>query len=230
MESIRKAEDKELERTAEVEFVENREFDEKAETVVRTMIDKIKEKLGESDIEKSTKAWREFLNIQQEGKETTKDYVSRIEQSETKMKNASIKMPDKVLALHMMMKSSMEPQSKENVLTKTDLTDDKRIYTSMKKSMREMKSNITMKDKDDDGKREENRTCQKDRDQYGHSKPQGERSKDGHVSEIESNQLQLISREDHRNHREHGKGWKKDSGGNGRNQENWRYGRDEDRC
>ena len=51
------------------------------------MIDKLKEKMGESDIEKNTKAWGEFLNIQQEGKETTKDYVSRIEQLETKMKN-----------------------------------------------------------------------------------------------------------------------------------------------
>ena len=49
------------------------------------------------------------------------------------------------------------------------------------------------------------------------------------MSEIGSNQLQSISREDHRNHREYGKGWKKDSGGNGRNQENWRYERDEDR-
>ena len=194
---------------------------------MRAMIDKLKEKLGESDIEKSTKAWREFLNIQQEGKETTKDYVSRIEQSEMKMKNASIKMPDKVLALHMMMKSSMEPQSKENVLTKTDLTDDERIYTSMKKSMREMKSNITMKDKDHDGKKEENRIRQENRDQHGHSKPQGERSKDGHMSEIGSNQLQSISREDHRNHREHGKGWKKDNGRNGRTQENWRHERDE---
>ena len=55
------------------------------------MIDKLKEKVGESDMEKSTKAWKEFLNVQQEGKETTKDYVSRIEQLETKMKNASIK-------------------------------------------------------------------------------------------------------------------------------------------
>ena len=42
MESIRKAEDRELERTAEVEFVENREFDKKAKTVVRAMIDKLK--------------------------------------------------------------------------------------------------------------------------------------------------------------------------------------------
>ena len=35
-----------------------------------------------------------------------KDYVARFEQTETKMKNADMKMPDKVLALHIMMKSN----------------------------------------------------------------------------------------------------------------------------
>ena len=52
----------------------------------------------------------------------------------------------------------MEPQSKENILTKTDLTDDERIYTLMKKSMKEMKSNITTEDKDKDKEKEESRT------------------------------------------------------------------------
>ena len=41
MESIRKAEDQDLERTAEVEFVENQEFDKKVANVIKTMIDKL---------------------------------------------------------------------------------------------------------------------------------------------------------------------------------------------
>ena len=45
MESIRKAEDEDLERTAEVEFVENQEFDKRAADVIKTMIDKLREKL-----------------------------------------------------------------------------------------------------------------------------------------------------------------------------------------
>jgi len=52
MESIRKAEDQDLERTAEVEFVENKEFNKKTENVIKAMMDKLKEKLGESDVEK----------------------------------------------------------------------------------------------------------------------------------------------------------------------------------
>ena len=42
-----------------------------------------------------------------------------------------------------MNKSSMEQQSKENVLTKTKVNDDAEIYVSMKKSIREMKGNLT---------------------------------------------------------------------------------------
>ena len=133
MESIRNSEDKDLERTAEVEFIENQEFDKKV------MMDKLKEKLGESDVEKCSAVWKEFVNIKQEGIEATKDYVARYEQTEMKMKNVNMKMPNRVLAIHMMMKSNMETQSKENILTKTNLTNDEQIYTSMKKLMKEMK-------------------------------------------------------------------------------------------
>ena len=56
--------------------------------------------------------------------EAIKDNVARFDQTETKMKNMNMKMLNKVLAIHMMMKSNFEPQSKENVLTKTYLTDN----------------------------------------------------------------------------------------------------------
>ena len=52
MESIRNTKDKDLENTVEVEFTENREFDKKAQNVIKAMMEKIKEKLGESDLEK----------------------------------------------------------------------------------------------------------------------------------------------------------------------------------
>ena len=45
MESIRKAEDKELEKVAKVEFVENIEFDKTAENIIKIMMEKIGEKL-----------------------------------------------------------------------------------------------------------------------------------------------------------------------------------------
>ena len=82
--------------------------------------------------------WKQFITLRQEENEETKYYIIRYEQIETKMRNANMKIPDKVLAIHMMTKSSMGPQSKENVLTKTDLTNSEQMYNSMKKSMKEM--------------------------------------------------------------------------------------------
>ena len=77
MESIRKAEDKDLKRTAHVEFVENKEFDKKAENVINAMIQKLKEKLGDSDLEKCLAVWKEFVNIKQKENESVKDFVAR---------------------------------------------------------------------------------------------------------------------------------------------------------
>ena len=46
MESIRNAEDKDLENTAEVEFMENQEFNKKAEDFIKVIMEKLREKLG----------------------------------------------------------------------------------------------------------------------------------------------------------------------------------------
>ena len=124
MESIRNSEeDDDLKNVAHVEFVENKDFDKKAEDVIAAMIKTIKEKLGISDLEKCSNVWKEFINIKKKPTKSVKEFVTRFEQTETKMKNVNIKIPDKVLAIHLMMKSNMETQSKENVLTKTNVSD-----------------------------------------------------------------------------------------------------------
>ena len=150
-----------------------------------TMVDKLREKLGESNVEKSSAVWKEFTNIKQKEDEIMKDYVARFEQTETKMKNADMRMPDKVLALHIMMKSNMEPQSKENILTKTNLTNNEQMYTSMKKAMKEMKSNITV---DEENKEEEeNKTFHGYGNRYGESRNYRGRSKERNGWEKRSN-------------------------------------------
>ena len=75
MECIRNTEDKELKRTAKVEFMENQEFNIRAKGVINAMIQKIKEKQGESDLEKCSVGWKEPRDIKQERNETIKDYV-----------------------------------------------------------------------------------------------------------------------------------------------------------
>ena len=157
--SVRKSENcLDLQNLVEVEFVENQSFDKKGERVIEDILEKVKEKLGQTDIEKCSDAWLEFINIKQEANETAPSFVTRFEKAETKLRNVKIIIPNKALAIHLMNKSCMEQQSKENVLTKTAVNDDAEIYTSMKKSIREMKGNLTSQDSTKDLKPVDNKT------------------------------------------------------------------------
>ena len=157
--SVRKSENcLDLQNLVEVEFVENQSFDKKGERVIEDILEKVKEKLGQTDIEKCSDAWLEFINIKQEATETAPSFVTRFEKAENKLRNVKIIIPNKALAIHLMNKSCMEQQSKENVLTKTAVNDDAEIYTSMKKSIREMKGNLTSQDSTKDLKPVDNKT------------------------------------------------------------------------
>ena len=159
VDSVRESEDcDDLKSLVHVEFVENVDFKKKDCDVIQNMVKKISEKLSNTDLEKSTEAWVEFINIKQEQDENTKAFVTRFEQAETKLKNVKIKVPNKALAIHLMSKSNLQEQSKENVLTKVDLEDETKIYSTMMKSMREIKSNLTKTKDAKDADKSENNT------------------------------------------------------------------------
>ena len=130
------------------------------------MVKKIGEKLPNTDLEKSTEAWVEFMNIKQGDDEDAKAYVTRFEQAETKLRNVKIKVPNKALAIHLMNKSNLEEQSKENVLTKVELDDETKLYSSMMKSIREMKCNLTKNKEKTVSDKDENRTYYGNRNNY----------------------------------------------------------------
>ena len=135
-----------LKNLVQVEFVENESFDKKGEEVIKKVVAKIQEKLGQTDLEKCSDAWLEFINIKQEPGESANTFVTRFEKVETQLTNVKIVVPNKALAIHLINRSSMEEQSKENVLTKTKLDNESEIYPSMKKSIREMKGKLTRND------------------------------------------------------------------------------------
>ena len=144
VDSVRKSENcTDIQNLVEVEFVENQQFDKKAEDVITTIVTKIQEKLGKTDIEKCSNAWLDFINIKQKPDECASDFVTRFENIESQLRNVKIIIPAKALAIHLMNKTNMEQQSKENVLTKTDLDNEAEIYTSMKQSIRQMKGKLT---------------------------------------------------------------------------------------
>ena len=180
MDSVRTSEDSdELKKLVQVEFVENQAFNKKSDTIIQDMVKKIKEKLGNTDLEKCSEAWLKFIDIKQERDETSQAFVVRFEQAETHLSNVKIKIPNKALAIHLLNRTNLEPQSKENILTKTDLDDDEKIYTTLKKSIREMKSKLTQTVAKEDPveKKVENKTF------YGHRGRSGSRynsRSDGH--------------------------------------------------
>ena len=144
LDSVHKSEGcEDLKNLVQVEFVENETFDKKGVSVIKDIVKKIKEKLGQSDLEKCSEAWLQFINIKQEQTETATSFVTRFEKAETQLKNVNIIIPNKALAIHLINRSGMEEQSKENVITKTKLDDESEIYPSMKKSIREMKGKLT---------------------------------------------------------------------------------------
>ena len=111
-----------LKNLVQVEFVENESFDKKGESVIKEIVKKVEEKLGQTDLEKCSDAWLEFINIKQEPAESATDFVARFEKAETHLKNVKIIIPNKALAIHLMNRSSMEEQSKEMYLQKPNLT------------------------------------------------------------------------------------------------------------
>lgn len=78
--SVRKSEGcQDVQNLVEAEFVENQTFNKKDKDVIKTIIKKIKEKLGQSDLEKFSEAWVDFINVQQKADESAKSFVSAIQ-------------------------------------------------------------------------------------------------------------------------------------------------------
>lgn len=147
MNSVKDSEEcDELKKLVQVEFKENQSFNKKSETIIKDIIAKIKEKLDKSDLEKCSEAWVKFIDIKQQSDESAQSFVVRFEGVETQLRNVKINIPNKALAIHLLNRSNLETQSKENVLTKTNLDDEKEIYQTLKKSVREMKSKLTQND------------------------------------------------------------------------------------
>ena len=117
MSSIKESDDcDELQKLVQVEFKENKSFDRKSKTIIKDMVNIIRKKLDKSDLEKCSDAWIQFMNIKQEVNESAQNYVVRFEQVETLLKNSKIVLPERALAIHLLNKSNLEAQSKENVL------------------------------------------------------------------------------------------------------------------
>ena len=171
------------------------------------MLAVIRKKLEKSDLEKCSDAWIKFVNIKQEVDESAQCYVVRFEQVETLLKNSKIVLPERALAIHLLNRSTLEAQSKENVLTKTNLDDESEIYNSLKKSVREMKSALTQGsgDKKVDNKTYYTRDRSKSRNYY---QKQSQRYNHSNRSFKSGNGRRHTDRYDRRNRSDSDRSWR----------------------
>ena len=92
-----------------------------------TILDKVKEKLRKTDIEKCSNAYTWILFIKLKPGEPASDFVSRFKKAESQQqKNVKIVIPDKALAIHLMNKSASFREYRDpwssNYRRRTDLT------------------------------------------------------------------------------------------------------------
>ena len=144
VESVRNSDDsKDLKRYVEVNFIEQgrakKKFDKYDSKMIQDILDKIDTDLGRSDMEKTTDIWVKFIKIKQ-GNEDVKEYVSDFERIECELRNVGIKIPSKALTIHLLNGSNLSKTSKENVISKADLSDDEKMYENIVKVVRELKS------------------------------------------------------------------------------------------
>ena len=170
MENVRKSECDELKKFVDTNIVENLEMVKDSEDNIKTFLRMIFENLAKSDLEKSTEAWTKMMNIKQKENESPKEFVMRFEQAETELKNVGIKLPQKALAIHILQKSNISEMSKENIVMKADTEDHEKIFSSISKCMREIKTLTVNKD----DKRDVNKTFFTEKHQEG---PRRERSR-----------------------------------------------------
>ena len=126
MNSVKESDDcEDLKKLVQVEFKENEAFNKRSKTIIKDIVKIIRLMLEKSDLEKCSDAWVQFMNIKQEADESAQCYIVRFEQVETLLKNSKIVLPERALAIHLLNRSCLEAQSKENVLTRTK---EKKIF------------------------------------------------------------------------------------------------------
>jgi hypothetical protein len=143
MDCIRKSEDSELIKLANTEFRENKSFKKEERDTIKKMVEVIKTKVGKTKHEVCTSLWNEFIDLRQGVDESHRDFIVKFEQVTQKMKNNTMELPERTLAIHLMKTSTLSNASKENVMTKVNTEDDKKIFEDTKKAIKEITSQTT---------------------------------------------------------------------------------------
>ena len=76
---------------------------------------------------KMVKLNREFNNLKQTENESAEEYVLKFSNLETKLKNEKVNLNNMFLAAHLLNKSTLDQQEKENVMSSIDMNREDTI-------------------------------------------------------------------------------------------------------
>ena len=138
--SVRESDSIEMKRFIEISVMSNKDFIKTESNSINKIVNMVVKALGKSNIENASEVWLEFIDMKQNEGESIRDFVLRYENVEAKLRNANLVIPSKALAMQLLMKSNLTSASKENVLAKVDLDNETDLHTTIKKTLRELKS------------------------------------------------------------------------------------------
>jgi hypothetical protein len=138
--SVRESDSIEMKRFIEISVMSNKDFIKTESNSINKIVNMVVKALGKSNIENASEVWLEFIDMKQNEGESIRDFVLRYENVEAKLGNANLVIPSKALAMQLLMKSNLTSASKENVLAKVDLDNETDLHTTIKKTLRELKS------------------------------------------------------------------------------------------
>ena len=120
------------------EFIENEDFKYEDGNSIEIILDKIKDFIDETKWNKTVKLVKEFRSFKQDENEKNRDYVTRFNTFETRMKNTGTELPKMWLAAEMMTRSNLNHLQKHNIMATVETEDTSNILAVMKKKLKDI--------------------------------------------------------------------------------------------
>ena len=135
LESLKEnSERKELQNWIVYNIEEDLNFDMTTVGAIDLFLQKFQKKFEISNWKKCSGVWKEILDFKAKEGETTRQYLERFNEIESKMRNMDSNIPDVYLAIHLLDRSNVAEITKQNILSKVDLDDKNKVLKQVKTS------------------------------------------------------------------------------------------------
>ena len=119
-----------------ISAIKNHEIDILSTNSVTLILNLLDKTFRKDDVSVMMKSWSDFINIKRRDGEEMNSYLERCDQSNGDLKTSKITLPETVLALHMLERSSLDVNDKKLVMTGIKLDKSDSIVQDMANGMK----------------------------------------------------------------------------------------------